>query len=108
MSLIPSLECECVHRPPPALPIPLLIIMMSEKRSSGRGCWQQFDWVVVLAYTNQMKQLLLYVTQQLIVAVSEKLVEAKLYTVFWQFGKVWQHTEDNKKSQILFKTCPQF
>ncbi|PWA22980.1 hypothetical protein CCH79_00002267 [Gambusia affinis] len=32
---------------------PQLIIVMSEKRSSGRGCWQEFDWVVTLAHTRQ-------------------------------------------------------
>lgn len=58
ISLFLSLDCECVHGPPPALPIPLLIIVMSEKRSSGSGCWQGFDWAVVLAYTSKMKLLL--------------------------------------------------
>lgn len=33
VSLFLSLDCGCVHRPPPALPIPLLIIVMSEERS---------------------------------------------------------------------------
>ena len=59
VSLLLSLDCRCVHRPPPALPIPLLIMVMSEKRSSGRGCWQGFDWMVVLAHTSKMKRLLL-------------------------------------------------
>ena len=63
VSLFLSLDCGCVHRPPPALPIPLLIIVMSEKRSSGRGCWQEVDWAVVLAHTSKMKRLLLYTAQ---------------------------------------------
>lgn len=56
VSLFLSLACACVQRPPPALPIPLLVIVMSEK-SSGRGCWQGFDWVAVLAPTSPMKRL---------------------------------------------------
>lgn len=53
------LVCGCVHRPPPALPIPLLIIVMSEKRSSGRGCWAWFDWAVARVHTRKMKEVLL-------------------------------------------------
>lgn len=53
--LISRLVSGCAHRPPPALPIPLLIIVLSEKKSSGRGSWQEFDWVVVLAHTSQIR-----------------------------------------------------
>lgn len=55
------LDCGCVHRPPPALPIPPLISVMSEKRSSGRGSWQRFDWPVALAHTSKVKVLLYFV-----------------------------------------------
>lgn len=57
ISLFLFLVCGCVHRPPPALPIPLRIIVMSDTRRSGKRVLARIWLGGALAHQSKVKRL---------------------------------------------------